>query len=70
MNTAKMQAAADIITTGALEALAAKHGLTVAQVVAALDAGDVRATAQFTALVAAGVQTAMSLHHAGQISLL
>lgn len=69
MNTAKMQAAADIITAGALEVLAAKHGLTVAQVVTALNAGDVRATEQFKALVAAGVKAAMALHHAGKISL-
>lgn len=69
MTTSKMQAAADIIVTGALEALAAKHGLTVMQVAAAIDAGDVRANEQFAALVHAGIAEALALHRAGKISL-
>lgn len=69
MKTTKLQAAAEIIKTSALEYLAAKHGLTVAQVAAEIDAGDVRACEQFHTLVLRGIDEAFALAAAGKISL-
>ena len=69
MKTAKMSAAAQIIMTGALEALARVHSVTVEQVTAAIEAGDVRVCEQFKALAETGAAEAVRLHEAGKISL-
>lgn len=69
MTNAKQQAAAQIIKDSALEFLAAKHGLTVDQVAAAIKAGNLKACEQFRALVVRGVDEAVALAEAGKISL-
>lgn len=65
----KLQTAAEIIKNGALETLAAKHGLTVAQVVEAISAGHVRACEQFAQLVNKGIETALEMAATGKIHL-
>lgn len=67
MNQAQIQAAAEIIKTSALEFLAAKHGLTIDQVIAAIAAGDKRARDQFNALVIAGIDKLLQMAKNGEI---
>ena len=56
-----VQAIALIIKDSALQFLADKHGLTVDEVVIAVQSGNVRATEQFNTLVQAGIKEAMAL---------
>ncbi len=67
--TTAIQTAANIITETALEALAAKHGRTVAEVVAAMRAGNDKLATQFSQLARAGVEAAMQLNEQGRIGL-
>ena len=69
-DASKIHVAAEIIKTSALEFLAAKHGLTVDEVVFAMKSGNVRAMEQFKTLVLAGVEEAMQLAKSGKISLI
>ena len=56
-----VQAIALIIKDSALQFLADKHGLTVDEVVIAVQSGNVRAAEQFDTLVQAGIKEAMAL---------
>jgi hypothetical protein len=67
--TSQMTAAAEIIKDGILAQMAAKNGITVDEVVAALDAGNEKAFAQFDAFARAGVHIAVTLAAAGHINL-
>ncbi len=67
MNQQQIAAAAEIVKTGALEFLAAKHNLSVDQVVAAIAAGDTRARAQFHELAVAGINKVLQMVDDGEI---
>lgn len=69
MANAKVTHAASIILPTALKFLAEKHNSTVETVVAALKAGHPSLTKQFKDVIANSVETAVSLHNAGKISL-
>lgn len=66
---AKIKAAAEIIKTTALEAVAKKNGVTVADVVAALNKGNEGAVRQFAQFLKAGMDSALAMADAGEISL-
>lgn len=69
MNNAKIQAAAKIISDSAIEHLANKHGLTQAEVMAALLSGNQRAIDQFMQLIMTGIDATKDMHDQGVISL-
>lgn len=66
----KIQTAAQIILQSNLEKLAEVHGVTVAQVVEGLRAGQTKLVQQFAALAEAGAAAAVDLQRAGRISLI
>lgn len=65
----KLETAAQIILTGALELLAKTHGTTVAQVSEGLRSGNVRLMAQFKECAELGAAAAINLAAQGKISL-
>ncbi len=67
-NQTKLQTAADIIMNGAIEFLAAKHGITIEQVVSEIQSGKVKAVEQFTTLILVGTKEVKKLADEGLIN--
>lgn len=65
----KMKAAGQIILDGIIEMMASKNGVSADFVVSELQAGNLKALAQFKQLAEYGVDVALDLAKNGQISL-
>ncbi|HDR9003029.1 TPA: hypothetical protein SAO08_002668 [Burkholderia multivorans] len=69
ITAAKLVEACKVINTEAINAVAAKNGITVAEVLDAISNGNVRCIAQVKAFQEAGMREAIRLHESGAIAL-
>ena len=69
IDSTKMKAAAQIILDGIIDAMADKNGVSAEFVIQELQAGNVKALAQFKQFADYGVDLALEMAKNGQISL-
>jgi hypothetical protein len=69
IDNAKMKAAGKIILDGILDLMATKNGVSIEFVVSELQAGNIKALAQFKQVAEYGVDLTLEMAKNGQISL-